>query len=51
MPYITFEPILEAARSKARMVLVRSINGIVGSNHARDMDECPPFLCCAVLCR
>jgi hypothetical protein len=41
---------LNAMRSKARVVLVRSNTGIVGSNLSRGMDICPYFsvLCCPV---
>jgi len=38
-------PIPVAAQSNAREASDRSNTGIVGSIPARDMDECPRFLC------
>jgi hypothetical protein len=39
-----------AARSKLGMAFESLEIGIVGSNPVPDMDVCPRFLCCAVLC-
>jgi len=40
-----------AARCIAHANFSRSATGIAGSNTAGNMNFCPPFLCCVVLCK